>query len=170
MTKKETIEALTEAYTDSVIQFYRDKRNAGITPTNTEILSACPIPTNLGNIENEAYLIIFTVTQLVDADLNTAPVAKDVSVKTVSPEWQRRHARMAEIEAKDANARRMARVKQLRADNEAQARQKAADLKMAEHLEQSRQRQAVAAERAKVDAQLAAQEKVRMQSFPIPRG
>ena len=170
MNNLEKIEALTERYTDTVIDFYKSKRNAGITPTNTEILVACPIPTDLGNIEKEAFFIIVTVTQLVDADLTAAPVAKDVSVKTVSPEWQRRHARMAEIEAKDANDRRLARSKQLRADNEAQARQKAADLKMAEHLVQSRQRQAVAAERAKIDAQLAAQEKVRMQSFPIPRG
>ncbi|OBZ96234.1 hypothetical protein ADU59_07735 [Pararhizobium polonicum] len=168
MTNKEKIAALAETYTDTVIQFYRDKRNSGITPTNSEILAACSLPTNLGNVENEAALIIFTVTQLVDADMNTAPKAEN-TVKS-SDEWQRRRARLAEIETKATEARRQARIKELRADNEAQARQKAADLKMAEHLEQSRQRQAVAAERAKLDVQLAAQQKLRMQSFPIPRG
>ncbi|KQY17094.1 hypothetical protein ASE23_00015 [Rhizobium sp. Root73] len=171
MMNKEKIEAFADDYTAAVIDFYKSKRNAGITPTNSEILVACPIPKDLGNIESEAFFIIVTVTKLVDADLTAAPVAKDVSSsKSTGDEWARRRARLAEIETKATDSRRRARIAQLRADNAAAARKKAADLKMAEHLEQSRQRQAVAAERAKLYAQLAAQEKVRMQSFPIPRG
>jgi len=170
MTNKEKIAALTETYTDAIIDFYRSKRNAGITPTNAAILAACPVPTGLGDVEHEAFVIIVTVTQLVDADLKDE--AKDVSntVKSTSPEWERRRARLAEIETKAATAKRMARVKEMKAESEAAARQKKIDTHMADLLEQSRARQAVKAERAKLEAQLAAQEKVRMQSFPIPRG
>ena len=168
MTNKEKIEEFADYYIEAVIEFYKSKRNAGITPTNTEILAACPIPTNLGNVESEAFFIIVTVTQLVDSDLSSAPKAES-TVKS-SVEWDKRRARLAEINVKLDDARRQARVKELKAESEAAERQKAADLKLAGHLEQSRQRQAVAAERAKLDAQMAAQEKIRTQSYPIPRG
>lgn len=168
MSNLKKIEALTERYTDVVTDFYRRKRNAGITPNNSEILAACTLPADLGDIESEAFVIIVLVTQLVDTDMSTAPKAEN-TVKS-SSEWDRRRARLAEIERKATDARRRARVRELKAANEAAAMQKVADLKFAGHLAQSRQRQAVAAERAKVDSQLAAQEKLRMQSYPIPRG
>jgi hypothetical protein len=168
MSNKEKIGKFADDYTESVIQFYRDQRNAGITPTNTEILAACPIPTNLGDIEHEAFVIIVMVTQLVDADMNTAPKAES-TVKSTSHEWQRRRARLAELETKAVNAKRQARVKQLRADNEAQARQKALDDHMEEMLVQSRARQAEKAARSRLDTNMAVRQAAVMMSYPRPQ-
>lgn len=176
--------AFIEEFAPVVYRFYKSERLAGRHPTSMDVIKNCPLPDGTQASTSIELVAVNVGIQKVEEELAGAspssaekmvrkafgqePGTVHGVVKTSQADHARRMARFAEMQAKSVNDARWARARELKAAQAAEEAQQRIDARYLVLKAASDSRRAVAADAAKREANRAASEAYRAQTFPRP--